>query len=85
MIKTIAHYVKNDSLDIQVKRSWILIIFIKFLTTAIIGHKYLEEMGIYIGEVVLVGLILFTIIDELRIECSGKYKDHIENYYRNKT
>lgn len=84
MIKTIAHYVNNDSMDIQVRKFWILVIFIKFLTTAIIGHKYLEEIGIYIGELVLVGLILFTIVDGLRIECSNKYKDHIENYYKNK-
>lgn len=85
MIKTIAHYVTDDSLEIQVRKFWILIIFIKFLTTAIIGHKFLEEMGIYIGEVVLAGLIFFTIIDGLRIECSIKYKNHTENYYKNKT
>ena len=84
MIKTIAHYVTDDSLEIQVRKFWVLIIFIKFLTTAIIGHKFLEEMGIYIGEVVLAGLIFFTIIDGLRIECSIKYRDHTENYYKNK-
>ena len=75
----------DDNLDIQVRKFWILIIFIKFLTTAIIGHKYLEEIGIYIGEIVLVGLIFFTIIDGLKIECSNNYKNHIENYYKNKT
>lgn len=84
MIKTIAHYVTDDSLEIQVRKFWILIIFIKFLTTAIIGHKFLEEMGIYVGEIVLAGLIFFTIIDELRIECSLKYKHHTEKYYKNK-
>lgn len=78
-METFILYVSPTTLNIHIKKIWILTVFLKSSLSGLIGEYLFKPTGWIIGVSVLALLLVYTIYRKFEMEFSDKYEDYVED------